>query len=95
MNWFRNLRIVNKLLLTFAASGVMGGAIFICGVVTIRAMAGSNAALYEHGARSLDQVTNLSTAYQQVLVTLRDVAAAAIPRPCGSRWNCAKPAPAW
>ncbi len=74
MNWFRNLRIVNKLLLTFAASGVMGGAIFICGVVTIRAMAGSNTALYEHGARSLDQVTNLSTAYQQVLVTLRDIA---------------------
>ena len=74
MNWFRNLRIVNKLLLTFAASGVMGGAIFICGVVTIRAMAGSNTALYEHGARSLDRVTNLSTAYQQVLVTLRDIA---------------------
>ena len=51
-----------------------GGAIFVFGVVTIQAMARSNAALYEHGARSLDQVTNLSTAYQQVQVTLRDAA---------------------
>jgi methyl-accepting chemotaxis protein len=73
MNWFRNLTIVSKLLLTFTVSGVMGGAIFLCGVVTIRAMSRSNTALYEHGARPLDQVTNLSTAYQEVLVTLRDV----------------------
>src|SRR5271157_6493075 len=74
MNWFRDLSIIQKLLLSFAVIGGMGGAIFVCGVVTIQAMARSNAALYEHGARSLDQVTNLSTAYQQVLVTLRDVA---------------------
>jgi methyl-accepting chemotaxis protein len=73
MNWFRNLSIVNKLLLSFTIVGVMGAAIFLCGMVTIQAMARSNAALYEHGARALDQVTNLSTAYQQVLVTLRDV----------------------
>src|SRR5271166_50839 len=74
MNWFRDLSIIKKLLLSFAVIGGMGGAIFVCGVATIQAMARSNAALYEHGARSLDQVTNLSTAYQQVLVTLRDVA---------------------
>ena len=43
------------------------------------AMVRSNAALYEHGARSLDQVTSLSTAYQQVLVTLRDVVRSASP----------------
>jgi len=73
MTWFRNLSIVRKLLLSFVVAGSMGGAIFVCGMVTIRAMARSNSALYEHGARSLDQVTNLSTAYQQVLVTLRDV----------------------
>ena len=73
MNWFRNLAIVNKLLLSFAVAGVMGGAIFLCGMATIRAMARSNTALYQHGALALDQVTNLSTAYQQVLVTLRDV----------------------
>ena len=77
MNWFRNLAIVNKLLLSFAVVGVMGGAIFLCGMASIRAMARSNAALYEHGARALDQVANLSTAYQQVLVTLRDVARSA------------------
>jgi len=79
MNWFRNLSIIQKLLLSFAVIGGMGGAIFVCGVVTIRAMARSNSALYEHAARSLDQVTNLSTAYQQVLVTLRDVARSADP----------------
>jgi methyl-accepting chemotaxis protein len=79
MNWFRNLSIIQKLLLSFAVVGGMGGAIFVCGVVTIRAMARSNAALYEHATRSLDQVTNLSTAYQQVLVTLRDVARSADP----------------
>jgi len=79
MNWFRNLSIVRKLLLSFAVIGAMGGAIFVCGVVTIRAMVRSNAALYEHGARSLDQVTSLSTAYQQVLVTLRDVVRSARP----------------
>jgi hypothetical protein len=73
MNWFRNLAIANKLLLSFTVAGIMGGAIFLCGMATIRAMARSNAALYEHGARALDQVTNLSTAYQQMLVTLRDV----------------------
>jgi len=74
VKWFRDLSIIQKLLLSFAVIGGMGGAIFVCGVVTTRAMARSNAALYEHAARSLDQVTNLSTAYQQVLVTLRDVA---------------------
>ncbi len=74
MNWFRNLSIIKKLLLSFTIVGGMGGAIFVCGVGTIRAMVQSNAALYEHGACSLDQVTNLSTSYQQVLVTLRDVA---------------------
>jgi methyl-accepting chemotaxis protein len=79
MNWFRNLSIVNKLLLSFAIGGAMGGAIFLCGVTTIRAMARSNAALYEHGARSLDQVTNLSTAYQQVRVTTRAIACSVNP----------------
>src|SRR5271166_2104527 len=79
MNWFRNLAIVNKLLLSFALVGAMGGAILVCGVVTIRAMARSNAALYEHGARALDQVTNLSTAYQQVRVTVRGMACGANP----------------
>ncbi len=74
MNWFRNLSIIKKLLVSFAIIGGMGAAIFVCGVATIRAMVQSNAALYEHGACSLDQVTNLSTSYQQVLVTLRDVA---------------------
>ena len=74
MNWFRNLSIIKKLLVSFAIIGGMGAAIFVCGVATIRAMVQSNAALYEHGARSLDQVTNLSTSYQQALVTLRDVA---------------------
>jgi methyl-accepting chemotaxis protein len=74
MNWFRNLSIIKKLLVSFAIIGGMGAATFVCGVATIRAMVQSNAALYEHGARSLDQVTNLSTSYQQVLVTLRDVA---------------------
>ncbi len=72
MNWFRNLSITNKLLLSFAVIGALGGAIFAAGVVTIRTMARSNAALYEHGARSLDQVTNLSTAYHQGLIALRD-----------------------
>ena len=79
MNWFRNLSIIQKLLLSFAVIGGMGAAIFVCGVVTVGAMARSNTALYEHGARSLDQVTNLSTAYQQVLVTLRDVARSSNP----------------
>lgn len=79
MNWFRNLSIIQKLLLSFAVIGGMGGAIFVCGVVTIRAMARSNTALYEQAARSLDQVTNLSTAYQQVLITLRDVARSSSP----------------
>ena len=73
MNWFRDLSIIKKLLVSFAVVGGMGAGIFVCGVATIRAMVRSNAALYEHGARSLDQVTNLSTSYQQVLVTLRDV----------------------
>ena len=77
MNGFRNLSIVNKLLLSFAIVGAMGGAIFVCSVDTIRAMARSNATLYEHGARSLDQVTNLSTAYQQVRVTVRGMACGA------------------
>ena len=79
MNWFRNLAIVHKLLLSFTLTGIMGGAIFLCGMATIRTMARSNAALYEHGARALDQVTNLSTAYQQVLVALRDVERSANP----------------
>jgi hypothetical protein len=48
MNWFRNLSIVNKLLLSFALVGAMGGAIFVCGVIAIQAMARSNTALYEH-----------------------------------------------
>jgi len=79
MNWFRNLAIVNKLLLSFALVGAMGGAILVCSVVTIRAMARSNAALYEHGARALDQVTDLSIAYQQVRVTVREMACSANP----------------
>src|SRR5271166_651029 len=79
MNWFRNLAIVNKLLVSFALVGAMGGAIFLCGMVTIRAMARSNTALYEHGARALDQVTSLSTAYQQVRVTVRQMACSANP----------------
>ncbi len=79
MNRFRDLSIIKKLLLSFAVVGGMGAGIFVCGVATIRAMVRSNAALYEHGARSLDQVTNLSTSYQQVLVTLRDVVRSANP----------------
>jgi methyl-accepting chemotaxis protein len=79
MNWFRNLSIIKKLLVSFTIIGGMGGAIFVCGVGTIRAMVRSNAALYEHGACSLDQVTNLSTSYQQVLVTLRDVVRSGTP----------------
>jgi len=79
MNWLRDLSIIKKLLLSFAVIGGVGGAIFVCGVVTIQAVARSNAALYEHGARSLDRVTNLSTAYQQMLVTLRDVARSSSP----------------
>ena len=73
MNWFRNLSIIKKLLLSFAIVGGMGAGDLRLWSSTIRAMVRSNAALYEHGACSLDQVTNLSTSYQQVLVTLRDV----------------------
>ncbi len=34
MNWFRDLSIIKKLLLSFALVGGMGGAIFVCGVTT-------------------------------------------------------------
>ena len=74
MKRFRNLSITRKFLFSFALVGAMGAAIFVCGVATIQAMGRRNAALYEQGACALDQITNLSTSYQQMLIALREMA---------------------
>ncbi len=73
MNWFRNLSIVKKLVFSFAIAGAMGAATLVCGVLTIRLVLRSNAALYEHGVRPLEQVTRLSSSGQQALINLREI----------------------
>ena len=45
--------------------------------------------------RSLDRVTNLSTAYQQVLVTLRDIARSDNSEDMRQQVELRKAAPAW
>jgi methyl-accepting chemotaxis protein len=72
MNWFRNLSIVKKLILCFLVVSAMGATIFVCAVIAVQRMQASNNALYSHAAVALDQVTNLTTAYEQQLVAFRD-----------------------
>jgi ABC-type phosphate/phosphonate transport system permease subunit len=73
MNWFRNLSIVKKLILSFTVVAIMGATIFVCALYAVQHMKASNSELNKSAA-ALDQVTNLTTVFQQVLIATRDTA---------------------
>lgn len=71
MSWFRNLSIVKKLIFSFAIVAVMGATIFFCALFAVERMQSSNAELNK-SAEALDQVTNMTTVFEQVMLANRD-----------------------
>ena len=70
MNWFRNLRIFNQLLLGFGAVAVLAVAIGVTGIIKIREIDAADTALYELNTVPLGFVGEMGIAFQRIRVNL-------------------------
>ncbi len=80
MNWFRNLKIANKLIITFLGVAVIAGMVGMVGIVNLSNIAQEDMELYENYTVPVGQMGDLSEAYQKGRVNFRDALASKDPR---------------
>ncbi|MFA6598222.1 MAG: methyl-accepting chemotaxis protein [Ignavibacteriaceae bacterium] len=66
MNWFKNLKIANKLLLSFSIVGIIASGIGYVGISSIKTIASSDTTLYENNTIPLSAMVDLTTAFQRM-----------------------------
>ena len=72
MQWFRDLKIRVKLLVSFIMVAVIAGLVGIVGLVNITAIGNSDEQLYQKMTVPISQLTAISTNFQMIRVNLRD-----------------------
>ncbi|HWR07860.1 methyl-accepting chemotaxis protein [Sporomusa sp.] len=75
MNWFRNLKVASKLIGAFLCVTVIAALIGTVGVINLNNLAKEDAKLYEYFTIPLEQMGNISEAYQRGRVHFRDAMA--------------------
>ncbi len=72
MNWFYNMKISKKLLLSFCIVAVIAGFIGYEGISSIRALDAADTKLFEKATVPMGQLQKISVAFQRVRVNMRD-----------------------
>ncbi len=73
MNWFYNLKIANKLLLSFMLVAVIAGVIGYIGISNISEIEVSDTEMYENMTVPIAQMSEISTYFQRMRVNTREV----------------------
>jgi len=72
MNWFQNLKIANKLIVGFLSVALIAGLVGVVGVFNLFNLAQADTELYEYYTVPIEQMGNISEAYQKGRVYFRD-----------------------
>lgn len=72
MNWFNNLKVAKKLIVAFLFVTVIASIVGLVGVVNLYTLAKEDTALYEYFTVPLEEMGNISEAYQRGRVHFRD-----------------------
>ncbi|MDR3590976.1 MAG: methyl-accepting chemotaxis protein [Negativicutes bacterium] len=73
MRWYQNLKIAQKLILAFLCVAVISGIIGVVGVVGLYTLAREDTMLYEYYTAPMEQMANMTEAYQKSRVNIRDL----------------------
>ncbi|MCX8131662.1 MAG: methyl-accepting chemotaxis protein [Clostridia bacterium] len=73
MKWFRNLKILVKLLASFIIVALIAGVVGIVGVINLRKIDTEYTTLYKDFGVAVGDVGNVSIAYQRIRVNLREL----------------------
>ena len=79
MNWFLNMKIGKKLIMAFLFVAVLAGMVGMIGIVSLYNLAQEDTALYEFYTLPLEQMGNITEAYQRGRVNFRDMMASTAP----------------
>ncbi len=73
MSWFKNMKIMGRLLLGFCIVAVLAGAVGYVGVSNMKTLSEADKALYEANTKPLDTLNEISTSFYEIRVTLRNM----------------------
>ncbi|WP_026395248.1 MCP four helix bundle domain-containing protein [Acetobacterium malicum] len=73
MNWFKNLKIKTKLLTSFILIALLVGVVGFIGILNTWSLQKSDQELYEHMTVPISQIGQISTTFQMMRVSLRDM----------------------
>jgi methyl-accepting chemotaxis protein len=73
MKWFQNLKIANKLIITFLCVAMIAGLVGIVGILNLSSLSQADIELYENYTVPMGQMGDISEAYQKGRVNFRDV----------------------
>ncbi|GBG57652.1 methyl-accepting chemotaxis protein [Sporomusaceae bacterium FL31] len=72
MNWFKDLKVAKKLIVAFLFVTIVASIVGLVGVVNLYTLAKEDTALYEYYTVPLEEMGNISEAYQRGRVHFRD-----------------------
>ena len=73
MNWFRNLKISKKLILSFVLVALITGIMGVYAIVQLKSLANSDTELYEHMTVPISQMAEISTLFETINSDARDL----------------------
>lgn len=73
MNWYLNLKIANKLIIAFLCVAVVTGIVGIVGIINLYNLAREDTMLFEYYTVPIEQMGNVTEAYQRSRVNVREV----------------------
>ncbi|MBP2663123.1 MAG: methyl-accepting chemotaxis sensory transducer [Firmicutes bacterium] len=73
MNWYLNLKIANKLIIAFLCVAVVTGIVGIVGIINLYNLAREDTMLFEYYTVPIEQMGNVTAAYQKSRVNVREV----------------------
>jgi len=73
MKWFKNLKIANKLIITFLFVAAIAGIVGAVGIFNLSKLSQADIELYENYTVPMEQMGDISEAYQKGRVSFRDM----------------------
>ena len=73
MNWYLNLKIANKLIIAFLCVAVVTAIVGTVGVINLNSLAREDTILFDYYTVPLEQMGNVTEAYQKSRVNVRDI----------------------
>ena len=73
MNWFYNLKISTKLILSYVIVALLSGVVGILGIINIEKMNNNDIILYENMTVPLSEVSEMNSLFQGARVNARDL----------------------